>query len=149
MVNLDPKKGKRFLSTVNVKNLHLMEDQLGGEEPFTGLASPKWPQQILGELDTRKVERGRALYNQHCASCHLPPVEDLRAEYTNPESKIWTETNAHGKRFLKLNKYYIEQIGTDPGQALNIYRRVVHASGRTKSAAELVLHQVEVLSVCR
>lgn len=136
LVNLDPKKGKRFLSTVNVKNLHLMEDQLGGDEPFTGLRSPRWPEKVLGRINEAKVQRGRQLYSRYCAQCHLPPVEDLMAQHAQPESEFWTTPNAYGKRFLKLKKIDLQQVGTDPGQALNIYRRVVYANGRTVSAAK-------------
>ncbi len=136
LVNLNPKKGKRFSSTVNVENLHLMEDQLGGDEPFDGLGSPRWPEHILGSINPAKAQRGRQLYDRYCTQCHLAPVEDLIAQYTEPDSDNWTIPNTYGKRFLKLKKIDIEQIGTDPGQALNIYRRVVHANGRTVSAAE-------------
>lgn len=135
-VNLNRIKGKRFKSTVNVKNLHLMEDQLGGDEPFSGLRPPKWPELVLGKLDVDKVSRGRKLYDRHCASCHLPPAETLKTAHLDPDSEFWTEPNAFGKRFLKLKSIDLEQIGTDPGQALNIYRRLVHTNGRTVSAAK-------------
>lgn len=138
IVNLDSKAGKPFKSTVDVKNLHLMEDQLGGDEPFSGLQSPKWPEDILGALDPVKIEHGRMLYNKHCVSCHLPSVNDILADLKNERPNFWTEPNEHGKQFLKLPLSDLQRIGTDPGQALNIYRRVVYAPtrGRTASAAQ-------------
>ena len=36
-VNLDERKGEPYDSTVNVENLHLLEEQLGGKETFQGL----------------------------------------------------------------------------------------------------------------
>lgn len=138
IVNLDRNKGKKYASTINVKNLHLMEDQLGGDEPFSGLRSPKWPEDILGKLDSEKIRRGRELYNRLCVDCHLPPVETLQAEYTNPESEFWTKPNQYQKRFLVLKKFDLLEIGTDPGQALNLYRRVAffESKGHTATAAE-------------
>ena len=138
MVNLDRNKGKTSVSTVNIKNLHQMEDQLGGDEPFSGLRSPQWPEHILGKLDPEKVRRGSELYGRYCVECHLPPVETLKAEYTNPESEFWTQPNKYKKRFLALKKIDISAIGTDPGQALNLYRRIAffEKKGRTATAAE-------------
>ena len=40
--NVTPGDPRLLQSTVNVANLHQIEDQLGGEEPFRGLLAPKW-----------------------------------------------------------------------------------------------------------
>ena len=41
------------------------------------LRTPKWPEAVLGAIDHNLATQGRALYEQHCASCHtrtvLPP----------------------------------------------------------------------------
>jgi hypothetical protein len=43
------------------------------------LRPPRWPEDVFGRLDPRKVDEGSALYEQHCAKCHtrtaLPPNE--------------------------------------------------------------------------
>ncbi|MBZ5722098.1 MAG: hypothetical protein LAO03_17130 [Acidobacteriia bacterium] len=116
-VNLtDPKK--LFQSTVNVKNLHDMEDLLAGPTAFTGLHSPPWPEAILGHLDQAKVKQGAALYHQHCEHCHLPPLNS--PEIQNP--KYWEE-GLQGHRFLKLNVIPLDEIGTDPKAASNWEQR--------------------------
>jgi hypothetical protein len=112
-VNLrDPKK--LFQSTVNVKNLHAMEDQLAGPTAFNGLLAPKWPEQVLGPIDQEKVKRGEALYKQHCEHCHLPPVgsEGLK------DPKYWAD-GQQGRKFLELTVVPLDEIGTDPKAATN------------------------------
>ena len=42
--------GEADRSTVDVRNLHAMESLQGGDEPFSGLRSPRWPQSVLGEI---------------------------------------------------------------------------------------------------
>ena len=112
-VNLtDP--SKLYQSTVNVKNLHEMEDLLAGPTPFAGLHSPSWPEAVLGSLDQAKVKQGAALYHQHCEHCHLPPLNS--PDIQNP--KYWEE-GLQGHRFLKLNVIPLDEIGTDPRAATN------------------------------
>ena len=112
-VNLtDP--NKLFQSTVNVKNLHEMEELLAGPSAFNGLRHPAWPEAILGPLDQAKVKQGAALYRQHCQHCHLPPLNSPEIQ----DPKYW-EAGLQGHRFLKLNVIPLEEIGTDPKAATN------------------------------
>ena len=48
-----------------------------GDDYFSGLSSPVWPQRYLGRIDWQEADRGAALYDQKCASCHLPPTAGL------------------------------------------------------------------------
>lgn len=145
LVNLPGTPGEPWQSTVNVRNLHLMEKQLSGKEPYSGLASPKWPADILPPLDLDLVTKGKALYTEKkCHNCHWR-VEDTKAALADKEGKVepngtpmWTNTNRFGKRFLKtsLTTVNLEQIGTDPGAAINFARRVVvTVNGREMSPA--------------
>ena len=112
-VNLtDPKK--LFQSTVNVKNLHEMEDQLAGPTAFSGLHAPVWPEKVFGPIDQAKAARGAELYKQHCQHCHLPPLDS--AEIQDP--KYWA-AGLQGHRFLELNVIPLEEIGTDRKAAAN------------------------------
>ena len=48
---------------------------------FNGLASPKWPSHLFPGDDAWKIKpervaKGRALYADICAECHLGPVSD-------------------------------------------------------------------------
>lgn len=54
----------QFTSSVNLTNLKRLESHL------RSLKSPKWPQQILGNIDDTKTSRGKRIYGQYCQSCH-------------------------------------------------------------------------------
>ena len=118
-------------STVDIENLHRMEKQLAGSEPFEGLQSPKWPENILGKLDPNRVERGAKLYELNCSRCHWS-MQDLKDAYAGEslrpdQEQMWTKPNQFGKRFINTfaTVYNVEEIGTDPSAALNFARRVV------------------------
>lgn len=96
-----------FATSVNIKNTDALE----------GLADkllpPQWPIDILGPLDSAKVLRGRVLYQQNCAVCHeqfpmAPPPANVPAG-------SWV-----------LNLYPLDQIGTDPDEALNFAKPVTY-----------------------
>jgi cytochrome c5 len=66
---------------------------------------------------------GKALYEARCMGCHLPPRDILRKELSVEDSRYWEKDPRSGKRFLKLHLIDLDQIGTDPNQAVNFYRR--------------------------
>jgi mono/diheme cytochrome c family protein len=71
------------------------------------LAPPKWPEDVLGQLDPQKVARGAELYTQQgCVKCHAnqPPY---------PRS----EPNALGNRYIKTYPTSIQEVKTDPTYA--------------------------------
>lgn len=116
-VNLtDP--AKLFRSTVNVKNLHSMEDLLAGPTTFAGLKSPAWPQEIFGALDPVKLQAGKILYQKHCQHCHLPTLDSPEIQ----DARYW-EPGLEGRRFLNLNLIPLEEIGTDPREAADWAQR--------------------------
>lgn len=127
-------RARLFQSTVNVKNLHAMENLLAGPTAFNGLHSPRWPEQILGTIDHAKADRGAELYRKHCQHCHLPPVGSPELQ----DAKYW-EDGLDGHKFVKLNLIPLEEIGTDPRAATNWQQRkaVTNALGLgTISAAD-------------
>jgi len=124
LVNLDPNKGKLFESTVNVEGLHLLESWLGGDNPFEGLRPPKWDANLLGEIRPAFVAAGKTLYRAHCARCHLPPRDELKADLASPSPAHFESDSWAGKRFLRLEVIDLFEIGTDPNEVLNFYRRV-------------------------
>ena len=139
-VNVDPFNGsKLFASTINVKNLHAMEDQLGGRTTFAGLRAPQWPAGLLPPIDAARRDRGAALYRQHCQGCHLPPMAELvadagRAQSKYPALQLWDEEAGPGRRILRLKTADLQVLGTDPNQAVNFYQRFAAALGETVSA---------------
>jgi mono/diheme cytochrome c family protein len=137
VVNLNDTRWPLYGSTVNVPNLVKMEDLLGGPDPFSGLQPPRWDDLLTAAfgspskapapmvLNREMAEQGRALYREHCAGCHMPPRDELRAALDKGDFSRFTEADpGSGKRFLKLPVIDMNVIGTDPNQALNFYRRV-------------------------
>ena len=57
-------KHVKYESSVNVTNLELLENRI------QKLWSPKWPEEILGELDQKRIKRGEIHFNNLCVSCH-------------------------------------------------------------------------------
>lgn len=121
-----------FESTVNVKNLHLMEAQLGGDTPFTGLGAPQWPEDILGKISGRDDSnglwaQGKLLYEKHCIQCHYR-IEEYKANLDEPKinNDYWTSANKYGKRFMKLPFINFFDLGTDESQAVKFYQRIVY-----------------------
>jgi hypothetical protein len=132
---------KEFDHSVNIEGLAKIEHLLSGDAPYTGLQSPKWPSQFP-PLDPQKVAQGEALYRQHCQGCHLPPESELKADLQSPEPRYWWK-NRLGKLFLKVVDVKVEDIGTDPRQAIDFMQRTADTGalgqGRVSAAAGLEL----------
>ena len=126
-VNFPVAKDQLPTSSVQVDTIYGLEQQLAGEKPptvekrFTGLASPKWPEQILPPIDTQLAARGAALYKSHCAGCHLPATSDPDF-WSAPQ---WLPANDAGERYLNLNMIDISHVGTDSAQASDMAQRTV------------------------
>ena len=126
-----------FASTVNVQNLYHLEEQLGGKTELGGLQSPKMKDTGLwdpGPEAENLRNLGKALYVQSCQKCHLAPIEDLKKDLKNEEN--WFLETESGKRILHVKTFDLQEIGTDPNQAMNFYRRVAVFEGKTTSAAQ-------------
>ncbi len=137
LVNLTGEESELYDSTVNIKGLGLMEEWIGGDQPFAGLQPPRWDDMIARafgkdsaqyrelSLKDDRVKAGAKLYQDHCVRCHLPPRKDLIAELAGKSPQNFTDPDPwSGGRFLRLKVVDLSVIGTDPNQALNFYRRV-------------------------
>jgi len=125
-INLLGEQQVLFNSGLEVQTLFKMEQLLAGKTPdasngFTGLKSPKWPEAILGKIDSDLAAKGAVLYKTICQECHLPPVTS--AEFW--ESKRWLPPNSAGERLLQVELVPINHIGTDPAQAAGMKNRKV------------------------
>ncbi len=126
-VNLSNPTRFLFQSDVQVETVHKMEELLAGKEQptakneFTGLRSPKWPEDILGKIDRDLAAKGAALYKEICQECHLAPVTS--AEFW--ADKRWLPPDSFGQRYLDLEVIDLPHIGTDPAQAEDMATRMV------------------------
>jgi mono/diheme cytochrome c family protein len=130
-INLTNTDRPLYASSVEVAEIFSMEQMLAGDNPFSGdpqprfkgLWAPKWPEDILGSIDPAKRDQGRALYQELCAGCHRPAVDDPSGEFWN--AKYWTAPNAAGERYLRVVEIPVDVIGTDPAQATVLATRTV------------------------
>lgn len=135
VAQLDVLPGARIPSSVNVENLRWMEDLLGGPAPYAGLRSPQWSDTGLPPIDPVKRDRGRDLYRSYCQACHLPPTDELALDLARKPPLYWYQGEKETKPVLGLKLYDLQQIGTDPNEVLNFYRRVAVAKNQILSAA--------------
>jgi hypothetical protein len=93
-----PLQGKdRYASSVRVRDLYKIEETL------QKLQAPAWPEELLGAVDKPLAAKGRALFAENCAGCHVP------------------RQTQEGERWVQhLHMLPVEVIGTDPGAAENI-----------------------------
>ena len=130
-INLAGPAETRFQTTARLQTLHEMETQLAGTRPplpnkaFDGLQSPKWPEQVLGTIDRSKAAAGKALYQQHCQGCHLPPVDS--PEFWDDQH--WITLGGSQQRYLNVKYIDLGEIGTDPAEAHALDRRTIDTSG--------------------
>ncbi|WP_421141528.1 di-heme-cytochrome C peroxidase [Pseudomonas sp. NFX15] len=87
----------RYPSSVRVRDLHLIEETL------QRLAPPAWPEDLLGVVDKPLAAKGRILFAENCAGCHVPRI-----------------TPGKERNVQHLKMVPVEYMGTDPGAANNI-----------------------------
>jgi len=85
-----------FQSNAAILELVRVESQL------ERLAPPSWPEEVFGKIDREKARAGKALFMEHCASCH------------NAWPYRWTEPNKYGKRFILVGLTPQSHVGTEP-----------------------------------
>jgi hypothetical protein len=125
-VNLTGNNGPLFSSSVRVDMLDQMEKLLAGRPPsfstgFTGLNSPKWPENILPPINHGLAAKGAVLYKEICQPCHLAPVTEK--EFW--DSKEWISSDSSKELHLDLEQIPITHVGTDPAEAADMANRRV------------------------
>ncbi len=96
--NGQPLKGDaRYPSSVRLRDLHLIEQTLQRLKP------PAWPEELLGAIDKTQAAKGRELFTENCAGCHVP-----------------RSVQSDGRWVQHLKMLPVEYVGTDPGAANNI-----------------------------
>jgi hypothetical protein len=126
--------GTKYRSTVAVENLAKVESLLRGSAFDGGLRSPKWPSDIfpndsVWKIDPAKVERGRKIYSELCAECHLGPINDPKFDVQYPDLSYHNSANFREEprddQFLVPVQKSVVQIGTDPEEANIVATRKV------------------------
>lgn len=140
-----PEGQGRFSSSIPVKNLKWIEDSLAGAKPplqekaFGGLHAPEWPA-AFGAIDQALADKGAALYQQRCQSCHLPALTSDAIWSDRYFQKIAYQENGQSQEtreaFLALNILPLKTIGTDPAQADILELRTVNTAGDVETGAQ-------------
>ena len=156
-VNLTAPIGQgRFSSSIPIEDLVWIERTIGGnkhpleDKAFGGLQAPAWPD-AFGTIDTALAEEGEALYNRHCAGCHLPPVTSetlFTDQYFKPIT--WdrfggSETTEDSYLTLKILPQRV--IGTDPAQGDILAQRTVNTAADVATGREALGIDVTVCGV--
>lgn len=146
-LNLSPDfpPDRLFRSSIALENLLRIEAMLRGSDPFSrtprsfgGLTSPKWPSHLFPDdpawkIDQDRVARGRTLYGNICAECHLGPVADAAYDEQFKDAKDkkfwidnprWTQ-DGNGNWVLNEITKSAAVMGTDPAQASVLDKRQV------------------------
>jgi hypothetical protein len=145
LLNLSPDAPSEtlFRSSMALENLVRIEAMLRGpDDPFKrdpksfgGLQPPKWPAQLFPndpawKIDPARVTKGRALYAEICAECHLGPVDDPVFDTQFPDQSVWQskhwDTEAAA---LKPVQKSVAGMGTDSAQAEVLGKRKVDLPG--------------------
>ena len=117
-----PLKGDdRYPSSVRLRDLHLIEQTLQRLKP------PAWPEALLGAIDKTQAAKGRELFTENCAGCHVPRT-----------------VQSDGRWVQHLKMLPVEFIGTDPGAANNIADHRFDLSALQWDPAELAQLDVQL-----
>ncbi|QHG23061.1 di-heme-cytochrome C peroxidase [Pseudomonas sp. DTU12.1] len=111
----------RYPSSVRVRDLNLIEETLQRLKP------PTWPEALFGTIDKPLASRGRVLFAENCAACHVPSVSEV-----------------NGRPVQQLKMLAVDYIGTDPGTASNIADQRYDLSALQWDPAELAQLNVEL-----
>ncbi|NET47869.1 MAG: cytochrome c [Merismopedia sp. SIO2A8] len=143
-VQLDADKPDLYQSNVDVKNLYEIEHLLAKDSIFTGLSAPKWPEGMLGAIDSEKAAKGKVLYEKNCQQCHLPPMnsdEFMDDKYWTTVAKMdpkylpsletispkyFQQLTEENPKYLKVTMKNLYDIGTDPTTTKNWYESTIN-----------------------
>jgi hypothetical protein len=139
-----PENG-RFSSSVPIKDLYWMEEVLAGDSIHPskanyGLTAPTW-HKTFGEIDNTLASKGKALYHELCAACHLPPLDSIKADSEHLQPIVWQTLNGETKRttdsLLHVKIVPHEKIGTDPAQGKILATRTVNTAGTIDDSSQI------------
>ena len=149
LLNLSPEHApdKLFHSSVALENLVRIEAMLRGSDPFSrnprafaGLQSPKWPAHLFPgddawKINPDRVAKGRKIYAEICAECHLGPVADREFDAQYPDKSFWSPASKYWKQDAK-GGWVLDEVqkgaaamGTDPAQSSVLRTRTVQVPG--------------------
>lgn len=130
-------------SSVALQNLDWIERLIAGpdtlaQKTFGGLHAPKWPSRLFDDtawkIDDERVKKGRKLYAEMCAGCHLGPVNDPTFDNDYPAKSLWSPESERWQvsgtsKVLNPVQIPVDHVNTDPGQAEVLVKRTIEVPG--------------------
>lgn len=111
----DETKNDRYTASSRLKNMVELEALMAKFE------APAWPEAVFGKLDADRVTRGKVHYEALCSMCHAPKME------SRPLADDPIAVRAD-MRFISVPLHHIDDVGTDPTDAVNFARRTLDAT---------------------
>ncbi|MEM9058106.1 MAG: di-heme-cytochrome C peroxidase, partial [Pseudomonadota bacterium] len=138
VINLTDANGRpippeqRYASSVRVPELVTIEHTL------QRLTPPRWPEDLLGDVDDGLAATGETLFEAHCQGCHGPHVADPLRQAANAPGKREAGTE------WQIEVIPVEHIGTDPTAAVGFVERRydLSATGLTDADVRELLRPV-------
>lgn len=128
---------KRYQSSTMIDNLTVIEGTL------QRLEAPKWPEELLGNIDCDKAAAGKKLFEQHCVGCH-GPIEATKTQVAW-QSPGKLERDARMKR--NDEEFGLTHLATPPLAHWLVRVLPVDVIGTDPKAAEnFVNHRVDLTS---
>jgi mono/diheme cytochrome c family protein len=103
--------------TDNIAHGVLMDNVVSIHRTLTRLQSPRWPEDVFGKIDLDKARQGEAIYRQTCAGCH--------ALIDRGSHSPLAAAGGTGPAEVAVTMVPLDQVGTDPRQAVNFASRVI------------------------
>jgi hypothetical protein len=126
--------GERFRSTARIHDLHTIETTLQKLKP------PAWPTVLFGPVDSARAQQGKALFKDHCESCHGPHIAPTALKLRNAPLKV--RRDAFGRDTSSAAEWLVKwlcvtDIDTDPNTAVNFVNATVDIRKTGLTATEL------------
>ena len=104
---------QRYRTSISFDNLLKLEGTLQMLKP------PPWPEDLLGNVDQAKAEKGRVLFQQHCVGCHGPHVAAEALKHAVSPGRTADEP------LWVIRMKDVQDVGTDPRAAVNFAQNKV------------------------
>lgn len=101
LINNEP-NSKLYSSTALLKELYALEQWVDELKP------PRWPEDILGNIDQDLWKKGEALFKKDCLSCHNMPTGPNKA-FRMTKAK----DNEYSKQFIEISAINYKDVNTD------------------------------------
>ena len=104
------------------------------EETLQRLKPPAWPEDLLGAVDKPLAAKGRALFAENCAGCHVPrpnPGRRARVQHLHmlPVDVIGTDPNAANN--IANHRFDLTALQWDPAELEQTGRQTASSAQRT------------------